>query len=520
MRRKISAVLQLLCALGLVPLITSKTSAQAIDEEVKAPSTPSTLSVDEEIKALRERLATLESRQIEMKKEATAAAAAMPTFSYRPGNGAMIEAADKSWSLRAALEAHFRMLFESGLDQIGRTNGEIMGRRLRPYFYYCRMNCFYELEVGLDLDGFGTGNGKNSTNTATGSMLQRAALHFHFEQLNPWLPSVDLGMDISTTGAAAISRQGSSDIGVQREYDLLTRNVSMNTGRAGQGINLRWDNRSLSAIGIPGRISRFSVAMASISEGDDGLSSFKDAGQNFDGYLGINPFSQLKNKWLQGLLLEFGAWFCNNKGYRGNTDNGCDRVRVQDHGDAGRQALFDTGSDSVGKGWYKTYSPGIAWTVGPYRLRVMGMWLDADERPTGGAGANAGRKKTAHNFLIGHDLFIWSPKGFLTGSATAPGSILVGYHFERNDLECNTCTGGHFSQFHRNRIILNEWGIAYFFAPRMSVLANVLWYNASNLRVGAGNACANLGVCNSSGAGRSGRGGEWVDGSITLRVNF
>ena len=88
----------------------------------------------------------------------------------------------------------------------------------------------------------------------------------------------------------------------------MTRNVSMNTGRAGQGINLRWDDRSLSAIGIPGRISRFSFAMASISEGDDGLSSFKDAGGNFDGYIGINPFSQLKNKWLSGLLVEFGWW--------------------------------------------------------------------------------------------------------------------------------------------------------------------------------------------------------------------
>jgi hypothetical protein len=477
-------------------------------------------SVDEKINALEQELSQLKDQQVDLKKEATAAAAAMPSFSYRPGNGVMIEAADKSWSLRSSAEAHFRMLFESGISRIGRTNGEIMGRRLRPYFFYCINNCLYELEVGLDLDGFGTGNAKNSLNTGGSSILQRAASHIHFEQLNPWLPTLDLGMDISTTGAAAISRQGSSATGVQREYDMMTRNVSMNTGRAGQGVNLRWDDRSLSGIGIPGRISRLSVAMASINEGDDGLSSFKDAGGNFDGYLGINPFSQLKNKWLSGLLVEFGAWFCDNQGYRGNQDNGCDRVRMQDHGDAAKQVLFDTGSDSVGKGWYRTFSPGISWTVGPYRLRAMGMWLDAQDRATSDAGANAGRDKKAHDFLIGHDLFVWSPKGFLTGSPTTPGSILVGYSFERNDLSCDTCTGGHFSQFHRNRIILNQWGLAYFFAPRMSVLTNVLWYNASNLRVGSGQACANLGVCNSAGDGRPGRGGEWVDGSITLRVDF
>ena len=473
-------------------------------------------SVDDKIKSLEQELTQLKEQQIEMKKEATAAAAAMPTFSYRPGNGVMIEAADKSWSLRSSLEAHYRMLFESGLADSGRTNGEVMGRRVRPYFFYCINNCFIESEIGIDLDGFGTGNAKNSTNTATGSILQRAAVHINFDNLNPWLPALDVGMDISTTGAAAISRQGSSDTGVQREYDLLTRNVSMNTGRAGQGINLRWDDRSLSAIGIPGRISRFSVAMASINEGDDGLSSFKDAGQNFDGYFGINPFSQLKNKWLSGLLFEFGAWFCNNKGYDGNTDNGCDRVRVQDHGDAGRQTLFDTGADSVGKGWYKTFSPGITWTIGPYRLRAMGMWLDSEDKATDSASANTGANKKAKNFLIGHDLFIWSPKGFLTGSATTAGSILLGYHFERNDLSCGSCTGGHFggaTPFSRNRIILNEWGLAYFFAPRMSVLGSVLWYDASNLPAAAR---TNLGF----GSRDPRKGGDWVDGSVTLRVSF
>jgi hypothetical protein len=472
-------------------------------------------NMDEEIRALKEKLATLENPQVEMKKEATAAAAALPTFEYRPGDGVMIEAADKSWSFRTSLEAHFRMLFEHGRPEVGRTNGEIMGRRFRPYFYYCINNCLYELEVGLDLDGFGTGNAKNSTNSATSSILQRGALHVHLEHLNPWMPTVDTGMDISTTGAAAISRQGSSATGVQREYDLMTRNVSMNTGRAGQGVNLRWDDRSLSGIGIPGRISRLSMAMASISEGDDGLSSFKNAGSNFDGYIGINPFSQLKNKWLRGLLLEYGAWFCNNKGYSGNTDNGCTRVRMQDHGDNGRQVLFDTGSDSVGKGWYKTYSPGIAWTIGPYRLRAMGMFLDADERATASTSVNVGRKKKAHNFLIGHDLFLWSPKGWLTGSPTTVGSVLAGYSFERNDLSCDTCTGGAFSgvnRFHRNRIILNQWGLAYFFAPRWSVLANVLWYNASNLPQTAE---TNLDLNNNPK-----NGGKWVDSSLTLRVDF
>jgi hypothetical protein len=44
-------------------------------------------SVDEKIKALEQELSQLKSQQMELKKEATAAAAVLPTFSYRPGNG-------------------------------------------------------------------------------------------------------------------------------------------------------------------------------------------------------------------------------------------------------------------------------------------------------------------------------------------------------------------------------------------------------------------------------------------------
>ena len=77
-------------------------------------------NMDERIKTLEQELSQLKDQQIEMKKEATAAAAALPTFEYRPGNGLNIEAADKSWGLRFALETHFRINFENGLDEKGR----------------------------------------------------------------------------------------------------------------------------------------------------------------------------------------------------------------------------------------------------------------------------------------------------------------------------------------------------------------------------------------------------------------
>ena len=62
-------------------------------------------SVDDKIKALEQELGQLKSQQVELKKEATAAAAALPSFSYRPGNGVNIEAADKSWGIRFSMES-------------------------------------------------------------------------------------------------------------------------------------------------------------------------------------------------------------------------------------------------------------------------------------------------------------------------------------------------------------------------------------------------------------------------------
>jgi len=473
--------------------------------------------VDERIKYLEQELQQLKAQQVELKKEATAAAAAMPSFSYRPGSGMMIEAADKSWSFRAGIESHFRMLFESGRDQVGRSNGEIMARRFRPYFNYCINNCLFDIEAILDLDGFGTGNAKNETGTTTGSILHRGALNVHLEHLHPWLPTAQLGMDVSTS--IGTSRQGSSGTGAQAEYDLLSRNVGVDDGRSGNGIVLNWDNKPLDAIGIPGRINRLQFAMASVGEGDDGLSSFTDR-KDFVAYLGIEPFSQLKNKWIRGLKFEIGSWFCNNDNRA--SENACGRLRIRELGNSARQTIFDTGS-GIGDGLATFLMPGVTWEVGPYTLRVAGGFQRyEDQRGSDG-------KKQGNMFLIGHDIFLWSPKGFLTGSASTTGSVLFGTHFERTDVSCTTaprCSSSSVNngQFHRDRILLREWDLFYFIAPRMSVGTHVLWYDASNLRNDRNQAAHNLGICQSNEIGtsscRSGIGDDWVDVMLNFRYQF
>jgi hypothetical protein len=132
-------------------------------------------------------------------------------------------------------------------------------------------------------------------------------------------------------------------------------------------------------------------------------------------------------------------------------------------------------------------SPGITWEIGPYRLRTMGAFFQAEDggfKPTTPPGsASVTGKKRGKDWLIGHDLFLWSPKGWLTGTANTPGAILVGTHFERTDVSCATprCGSINGGQFHRGTYIIREWDLWYFLAPRMSIGGSLLWYDASNL---------------------------------------
>ena len=477
-------------------------------------------NVDDKIKALETELSQLREQQIELKREATEAAVALPTFSYRPGNGVLVEAADKSWSFRHSFEAHMRYNFLSGRDQAGRSQGELEGRRFRPEFYLCINNCLWEIDWRLDLDGFG-GN----------TDLQRGEIYFHAEDLNPWLPMVGFGMDTTNSGPTSRSRQGSGSVGAQAEYDLFTANQGFNTGSAGSGITLTWDDRSLSGIGIPGRISRFQVGMNGYAEGGDGNQVNTDR-KDFHAYMSVQPFSQLKSKWMRGMLFEYGAWFCNVDGRA--LANGCARYRVRDNarGNA-RQTLFDTGNNTIGDGLHIQQGPGFVWSIGPYTLRTM----YAVQRSEDGAGNGPGSilndtrgQKKGKVFLIGHDLFLWSPKGFLTGSVNTAGSFLVGTHFERTDvsLDCtpfNCATfGGHIPQFHRNRIMLREWDLWYFIAPRMSIGGSVLWYDASNLDNRYDESGHNLGVCKTAPGQttncRIGKGGDWVDVFFNWRYTW
>src|ERR671922_1806605 len=76
--------------LGVVP--ASAQQSEEIEEQIKA--------LEKEvakIEPLKDQIERLRAHQLELRKEATAAAAALPTFEFRAGRGLSIVAADKSW---------------------------------------------------------------------------------------------------------------------------------------------------------------------------------------------------------------------------------------------------------------------------------------------------------------------------------------------------------------------------------------------------------------------------------------
>jgi len=456
-------------------------------------------SVDEKIKVLEQELSALKEQQIDLKKEATAAAAALPSFSYRPGNGLNIEAADKSWGIRFTLESHVRMYFMEGQDQYGRTNGELELRRWRPQFFYCINNCLWEMEMAFDKDGFG-GN----------SLFQRAAVYAHLENLNPFFPTVWFGGDVSTS--IGTIRQGSSATGAQYDYDLVSRSNGFNTGSAGWGIVANWDDRDLSGIGIPGRITRAQIAYSIPGKGGDNVtinSNYKD----YTVFFGTEPFSQVKNKWISGLRFELGNWWCHVDG-RAQAGQSCNRIRLRENENAGQQTMMDiqtTVKPGHATGQTHWTHAGIQYTVGPTRIRsIFGTMNYNDLNP----------KPKVYNFLVALDQYIWSPKGWLTGSPNQVGSILFGTHFERDQVWCNRsspgCLATNGGQYHRNTVLVREWDLWYFVAPAMSLGAHFIWYDAKNLRTGQGQ--PHEAIFNRTGT--PGQGGDWVNVILNWRYQF
>ncbi|MEX0802512.1 MAG: hypothetical protein WD688_04245, partial [Candidatus Binatia bacterium] len=154
-------------------LVTSPSSAGEVEDRIRA--------LEETQRANAAELEKLKGEQMELRKEATAAAAALPSFTYRPRRGLLIEAADKSWAMRTFARWHYRMMFwpdNTGVASSGFSQGDTALRRWRWGFNPSWQDGFYELDV--ELDG----------GADRGIQVQKGELHVDFSKLNVYFPTL------------------------------------------------------------------------------------------------------------------------------------------------------------------------------------------------------------------------------------------------------------------------------------------------------------------------------------------
>ncbi len=454
-------------------------------------------SLDKRINALEDEIAQLKAdqqdakkEQMELKQDALAAKAKLPTFSYRPGSGIRMEGPKKAWSLRMRFRYHNWLLFRDGQADSRGGQGEIFARRIRPQFYWCLDNCFYEFVFRMDFDGFGGNSGDSNS--------QRQAAFIHFERMNPWLPTFYFGTDAPNSFA----RRRSSSTDAQLDYDILSR-TQFNTGSMSTGMGLRWRNLPLKGLGIPGRIGLFNITRGNLEPGD-GDGRFTDK-SNYTVALYVDPFRNLKkNKWLKGIEWSIGAWFCNFDGDA--ADSACKRIRLRETDGPEKITLWEAdrrGIDESGPSHFVMQT--LRWRVGPYTLRTSGGWMRINKAPGG---------VHAKQFEISHQLFVWSPKGFLTGSSKRKGSVLLGYTFNRADGYCNPVACDNKGQYNNNHIILNQLAAWVFFRSRIS--AGVIWnhYDAKNIET------SEQEELEIRKTGVVGKGGDWDNVILAFRWEF
>lgn len=471
--------------------------------------------VKDNLEALERELAALRATQLELTKEATMAALSLPNFHYRSGDGLTIQASDKGWSVNFAFEAEARMLVRSKnvkldfsvsppLEQSRNENGTIILRRFRPQFSFCLNNCFYEINLMYNNDRF-----------TDDSQLQRGEMQVRLDQISPWLPTVRFGI----RGQIPVShyRRGSSSVGAQSENDILSREIGLESGSYNNGMALDWRD-----IGLPTGRAQFHFALGQFGEDVNGLSRDSDR-KDLAIYGRIEPFSRTRYAWLQGLGFENMHWWCANtfpitvpNGAPAINPSRCRRFTIRNPGHNNQETLFQLspngGPPSRSANHYQLL--GMGWRMGPYWLRAIRGWQDFDFAENGQGFDTKGR-----NFLIAHDLFLWSPQGWFSGDAGTPGSIVFGVHFERTDVSCqrSNCAAG--GQFSRNRIRLLEWDLWYFLPNRISVGGTLLSYDVSNLRSGRNEPQESLG-CSSLGRSVRGKGCRLVNMNLSMRMAF
>ena len=126
-------------------------------------------------------------------------------------------------------------------------------------------------------------------------------------------------------------------------------------------------------------------------------------------------------------------------------------------------------------------------------------------------------------FTIDNQIFLWSPKGFLTGSQTTPNSVMLSFGFERADMGCGRgCDASPGAgAFHSQTVLNRETALWYWVAPSFGV--GMWWHHwtSSNtpIRTQVGVGCKDSITDATAGKG-AGRSCTWDSVNTGLRLRW
>ena len=188
------------------------------------------------------------------------------------------------------------------------------------------------------------------------------------------------------------------------------------------------------------------------------------------------------------------------------TDVRCDRMRLRETDGPDRQTVWEadySGPFHDGVDSHMTIQT-LLWRVGPYQLRTTSVWMRLD----GSKGSPRIR-----GWEISHQIFLWSPKGFLTGSDRTPGSVLVGWTFERADGYCEPPACDNRGEYEGNYLTLRQLSAFYFFLAKVSAGVVWNWWDAKKVTSADQR---DLGC----GRGVAGRGCDWHNVILVFRFEY
>jgi hypothetical protein len=455
--------------------------------------------VDDKIQALENELGRLKSEQMELKKEAVAAAAALPSFSYRPRSGVTIAAADRSWSIQTFLNGQWHMYNHiDGSAARGLSTGDIFTRRFRPGWTLCVMDCLYEWHQTWDVDTTDEANNQN------------AGLYMKWSKINPWLPDMFVGDEDSITAYNQVSRSSTSSAQVELAQDLFSDSAVSNLSR--RNIGFGWLNKPLPM--TPGNFN-FALEYRVGAGMTEGTATDTDR-KEFAAILGSTPFSRSKNPWLQRLK---GGIAVTTSSVDSRSAVMGDRLRIRTDERFGRLTLLD--ANNIGDGTHHNIQGGVEWGMGPYLTRVE---LGYSKYASGKVGTTQGGFMNVRGgfWRIGHEVFLFSPKGLFTGGAYQPGTVQVGWGFERAQMHCGgsgltakDCYPGTGS-VNNIRLLKRELDIWYHWNTFSRIGFFWNWWDADNLT----QALQVATDCSSNVSVRTGKGCDWHSVNLALQVYF